>query len=274
MLIRAYVGFGFIQLISCGVILHEGTIHGGDNHVEHSAPQSYEFGYKVKDPHGSGHFQKESGVTIGHSNKKVGSYGLQDADGRWRVVNYIADDHGFRASIETNEPGTGNSDPASVVINGPDSHGAPPLTVSAGHGHGHDYEHGHGHPQLIQRHDYPVEHHHDPHGHGHSHGHGHHQPDHNGIIPAGVPLGPPVIGIPLIDNFKSSSSSSSSTKAEGESRKVFMKRTKVVHSSTQEPRSESRVESQNQATSSTVVQSRDVPLSTPAKSLMRRDRNE
>lgn len=278
MLYRISITLGLvysIQLVSSSVILHEGTIHGGDNHVEHSAPQSYEFGYKVKDPHGSGHFQKESGVSIGHSNKKVGSYGLQDADGRWRVVNYIADDHGFRASIETNEPGTGNSDPASVIINGPDSHGAPPLTVSAGHGP-HELSHRQDHHHL----EHPVEYgHHLPHGHhghhGHDgHGYGHHQPEHHGVIPAGVPLGPPVIGIPLIDNFKSSSSSSS-RKVEGEEKKVFLKRTKVVHSSgsNQEPRTESRYDGGNQGVSSTVVQSRDVP--SPKKAVpVRRDRNE
>lgn len=270
MSIGAVLAIGLIslnQLVSSSVLLHEGTIHGGDNHVDNSAPKSYEFGYKVKDPHGNEHFQKESGVSHGHSNKKVGSYGLQDADGRWRVVNYIADDHGFRASIDTNEPGTGNSDPASVIVNGPDSHGGPPLTVSTG-GHGHGYEQ----HEPIHRIDHPIGHEHEPYGHGHGHGHGHHQPEHHGIIPAGVPLGPPIIGIPLIDNFKSSSSSSSSRKVEGEVKKVLLKRTKVTHSSTQEPRSDYRQES-NQAVSSTVVQSSDVPRLT-GKTPLRRDRNE
>ncbi|GFU43893.1 cuticle protein 14 isoform b [Nephila pilipes] len=48
---------------------------------------------------------------------KVGSYGLRDADGRIRVVNYVADAAGFRADIKTNEPGVEPKDPASTTIN-------------------------------------------------------------------------------------------------------------------------------------------------------------
>lgn len=41
-----------------------------------------------------------------------------DPFGTFRVVEYIADENGFRASIRTNEPGIGkadNGDPASVI---------------------------------------------------------------------------------------------------------------------------------------------------------------
>ena len=50
---------------------------------------------------------------------QVGSYGLRDADGRMRVVNYVADALGYRASISTNEPGVDpKQDPAAANING------------------------------------------------------------------------------------------------------------------------------------------------------------
>lgn len=52
-----------------------------------------------------------------------------DPLGIFRVVEYIADENGFRASIRTNEPGVGKapnggSDPASVIyeIDPPSSH--------------------------------------------------------------------------------------------------------------------------------------------------------
>ena len=36
-----------------------------------------------------------------------------------RIVNYIADGHGFRATISTNEPGTAPSYPAAALFNTP-----------------------------------------------------------------------------------------------------------------------------------------------------------
>lgn len=51
-----------------------------------------------------------------YGNKK-GSYGYTDAHGIYRKVDYIADEHGFRAKISTNEPGTESADPANVSQN-------------------------------------------------------------------------------------------------------------------------------------------------------------
>ncbi|KAL1436662.1 hypothetical protein MTO96_049556 [Rhipicephalus appendiculatus] len=50
---------------------------------------------------------------------KVGSYGIADADGRVRLVKYVADTNGFRVYISTNEPGTAASSPAGAGINAP-----------------------------------------------------------------------------------------------------------------------------------------------------------
>ncbi|XP_003741895.1 adult-specific rigid cuticular protein 15.7-like [Galendromus occidentalis] len=74
---------------------------------------NYAFGYDEAHPSG-GSFRKESGNALG---VKIGSYGLRDADGRVRTVNYVADAAGFRASVSTNEPGTAPSLPAAAAYN-------------------------------------------------------------------------------------------------------------------------------------------------------------
>lgn len=73
---------------------------------------NYAFGYN-EDHATGGTFRRESGAP----GVQVGSYGLRDADGRVRVVNYVADAGGFRANIQTNEPGVEPKDPAAVLIN-------------------------------------------------------------------------------------------------------------------------------------------------------------
>ncbi|XP_046910210.2 uncharacterized protein LOC124491582 isoform X1 [Dermatophagoides farinae] len=62
---------------------------------------NYAFGYNENHATG-GSFRKEKGAP----GIQIGSYGLRAADGRMRIVNYVADVNGFRASVETNEPGT------------------------------------------------------------------------------------------------------------------------------------------------------------------------
>lgn len=62
---------------------------------------NYRFGYDESHPSG-GTFRDETGDSYGN---KWGSYGLHEADGRYRVVNYVADSNGFRAEIKSNEPG-------------------------------------------------------------------------------------------------------------------------------------------------------------------------
>ncbi|GBM23302.1 Cuticle protein 14 isoform a [Araneus ventricosus] len=75
---------------------------------------NYAFGYS-EDHTSGGSFRKEAGDSLGN---KVGSYGLHDADGRARVVNYVADGAGFRADVHTNEPGVDpTQDSADVTVN-------------------------------------------------------------------------------------------------------------------------------------------------------------
>lgn len=73
---------------------------------------NYAFGYN-EDHATGGTFRRETGSP----GQSQGSYGLRDIDGRVRVVNYVADGHGFRANVQSNEPGVGDQDPASVLIN-------------------------------------------------------------------------------------------------------------------------------------------------------------
>ncbi|XP_055949094.1 adult-specific rigid cuticular protein 15.5-like [Argiope bruennichi] len=75
--------------------------------------QPYNFGYAIRD-HTSDQYRQEKGNGLGGV---VGSYGFKDARGIIRNVNYVADHDGFRAQVNTNEPGTANQNPAAVLVN-------------------------------------------------------------------------------------------------------------------------------------------------------------
>lgn len=77
------------------------------------APQPYSFGYNNIDEFGTSLYHKEEGDA---NNRKTGSYGYRDANGLYRHVNYIADEYGFRVTIETNEPGTQSGASADAVF--------------------------------------------------------------------------------------------------------------------------------------------------------------
>ncbi|XP_017492820.1 PREDICTED: adult-specific rigid cuticular protein 15.7-like [Rhagoletis zephyria] len=79
---------------------------------------NYAFGYN-EDHATGGTFRKEQGGP----GVQIGSYGLRDADGRVRTVNYVADALGYRASISTNEPGVDPAQPAAATT----LNGAAPL---------------------------------------------------------------------------------------------------------------------------------------------------
>lgn len=57
------------------------------------------------------------------TGKVEGSYTVTNDEGHTRIVDYVADQYGFRANIRTNEPGTDNKNPADVMIES-----AAPLT--------------------------------------------------------------------------------------------------------------------------------------------------
>lgn len=77
---------------------------------------NYRFAYDIVDHLGARNGRSESGDALGN---KVGSYSIADIDGRVRRVDYVADDYGFRASIQTNEQGTAPSNTGGASYNPP-----------------------------------------------------------------------------------------------------------------------------------------------------------
>lgn len=71
----------------------------------------YSFGYEH-----SGEHQSSSRSESSDGKKVTGHYTLQGADGIHRIVHYVADFDGFRASIQTNEPGTESHNPSGVLF--------------------------------------------------------------------------------------------------------------------------------------------------------------
>ena len=107
---------------------HYGAPAHGYAQPEHYPPQPYDFGYETNDDYGTVTFRKESGD--GHGRVQ-GSYGYKDLHGIERVVQYVADEHGYRAEVKTNEPGTESEQPADVVL-----HANPVVVDEPKHGYG------------------------------------------------------------------------------------------------------------------------------------------
>ncbi|UYV83213.1 hypothetical protein LAZ67_23000227 [Cordylochernes scorpioides] len=118
--------------------------HGGHstNFRKQNDHGDYAFGYQIVDHHGATNGRQEAG----HGGHHVhGSYNLADIDGRVRKVEYVADGHGFRAVIKTNEPGTQHSLPAAVDMDSPyKGFAAGSYGISHGGYGGHGYGAGYG----------------------------------------------------------------------------------------------------------------------------------
>ncbi|XP_075535145.1 uncharacterized protein LOC142570682 [Dermacentor variabilis] len=89
-------------------------------------PQPYNSGYDTVDEFGNRQYRNEQGDA---NNVKTGSYGYMDVYGLYRRVNYVADANGFRATVDTNEPGTAPGASADVVFNAAPI--APPVPSGA-----------------------------------------------------------------------------------------------------------------------------------------------
>ncbi|GIY29544.1 uncharacterized protein CEXT_345601 [Caerostris extrusa] len=101
-------------------------------------------------------------ANMGMAMETYRSYGFADHRGSsHREVHYVADHHGFRAQVKTNEPGTANQDPAHVHASSNAHHA---LHHDGHHGHHHHDHHHHGHHHHGHAH---VYHHQDHHHHGH-----------------------------------------------------------------------------------------------------------
>ncbi|GFY72851.1 cuticle protein 14 isoform b [Trichonephila inaurata madagascariensis] len=97
-------------LYSAPAVIHEGKSKQYSSRDDFG---NYNFGYN-EDHYSGGSFRKEAGDAYGN---KFGSYGIQQADGRSRIVSYVADAKGFRADIKTNEPGVEPKDSAAATYN-------------------------------------------------------------------------------------------------------------------------------------------------------------
>lgn len=73
-----------------------------------AAPEPYSYGYET-DSHSAAEQRDPNG-------KVSGFYTIVDADGRQRRVDYIADEAGFRAKVQTNEVGTKSENSADVEM--------------------------------------------------------------------------------------------------------------------------------------------------------------
>ncbi|XP_067137286.1 cuticle protein 10.9-like [Centruroides vittatus] len=101
-------------LILFVVVVSGGYVAPGLYHdPSYYAPKPYDFGYDVQDSYGNQQFRKE---TSDGKGRVVGSYGYTDAYGIYRIVEYVADEFGYRAKVKTNEPGTANQNPAHVTV--------------------------------------------------------------------------------------------------------------------------------------------------------------
>ncbi|XP_040072588.1 cuticle protein 16.8-like [Ixodes scapularis] len=96
--------------------------------VENNPPQPYNFAFDNTDEFGTRLTRQETGDEF---NGKVGSYSYTDAAGVYRTVNYVADAAGFRATVNTNEPGTKTSEPADATTVSAAVEGPHPVSVKA-----------------------------------------------------------------------------------------------------------------------------------------------
>ncbi|GFY76985.1 uncharacterized protein TNIN_401411 [Trichonephila inaurata madagascariensis] len=74
-------------------------------------PIPYNFEFDTRDENGTTLFRRES---QDRSGKVEGRYGYKDMFGTERIVEYIADENGYRAKIKTNEPGIAKKNSAGV----------------------------------------------------------------------------------------------------------------------------------------------------------------
>ncbi|GFW27188.1 cuticle protein 10.9 [Trichonephila clavipes] len=76
-------------------------------------PIPYSYNYNAETEDGGSSSRQESSDGAGRVS---GSYTVNNIEGHSRVVEYIADENGFRAVVKSNEPGTTNQNPADVTV--------------------------------------------------------------------------------------------------------------------------------------------------------------
>jgi len=142
-MLRILVVVSVIALSQAGNLLNGGLGLGlrggygyegayGGEYAGGYAPIPYAFAYSANG-HDGGSSREES--SDGHGGVR-GSYTLDVADGRKRVVRYVADHAGYRAEIETNEPGTESKSPAATLLISAQPPAAELAYKTTGYGYG------------------------------------------------------------------------------------------------------------------------------------------
>ncbi|XP_067118629.1 cuticle protein 14-like [Centruroides vittatus] len=96
--------------------------YGSKEEKEEFAP--FEFSYTAKDENGSTSSREESADGKG---TVTGKYSIL-VEGLERIVEYVADKGGFRATVKTNEPGTKSDSPADISLYSSAPEYTPPET--------------------------------------------------------------------------------------------------------------------------------------------------
>lgn len=118
----------FNQPVTNTKFFHAAALQGGKAYEDYR-PRPYQFGYVAQGPDGSSSRQE---VADG-SGRVQGAYTITTAEGVQRKVKYAADAGGFRAVVDTNEPGTESSSPADAAFQ---SSQPPAAVLSARYGPG------------------------------------------------------------------------------------------------------------------------------------------
>ncbi|XP_076351650.1 cuticle protein 10.9-like [Tachypleus tridentatus] len=108
----AYAGYPFFAAPAVKFV-HAPVYQPAVKVVAAEKPEPFDFSYDTKDEDGNTQSRQESGDGSG---AVTGSYSYADANGLYRRVSFTADASGFKPSIETNEPGTANANPADVQV--------------------------------------------------------------------------------------------------------------------------------------------------------------
>ncbi|XP_070394044.1 adult-specific rigid cuticular protein 15.7-like [Dermacentor albipictus] len=77
-------------------------------------PHPHNFGYDNVDEYGNRQLRSPQSDS---KNTKTGLYGYRDVNGLYGRVNYIADEYGFRATMDANEPAATLEESADAVFN-------------------------------------------------------------------------------------------------------------------------------------------------------------
>ena len=81
--------------------------------AQDEAPTPYNFAFEEQDANYTIARQEEMDA----QGTVRGSYSYLDKDGFFRRVNYVADENGFQATIDSNEPGLKSGETAGAIYN-------------------------------------------------------------------------------------------------------------------------------------------------------------